>query len=132
MISINQQLVRDFDSEERGEQVDQGSEVGLFYGRKSGHGHGTKTMIWASHSAMVKPCRSAWVEVKDFDDPSIEGTPQLLHTLIKKGLNLFDHQGFLGKRRGGRRRILLANKSYLPFQVNRGQRLGVMETSRRQ
>ena len=74
----------------------------------------------------------AWVEVKKLDDPSIEGIPQLLQTLIQKGLNLFDHQGFLGKRQGGHRCILIANKSYLPFQVIRGQRLGVMETSRRQ
>ena len=57
--------------------------------------------------------------------PIGESVPRLSKTLIEKGLNLFEHQGFLGERRGGQRRILLANKSYLPFQVNRGQRLGV-------
>ena len=74
---------------------------------------------------MVKPCRVAWVEVKESDDPIGESIPRLSKTLVEKGLNLFEHQGFLGERRGGRRRILLANKSYLPFQVNRGQRIGV-------
>ena len=77
----------------------------------------------------VKPCRVAWIEVKELDDPAVEGVPRLSQTFIEKGLNLFDHQGFLGERQGGHHRILLANKSYLPFQVNRGQRLGVMATS---
>ena len=84
VVFINQRLVRDFESEELDEQVDQGSKVGLFYGRKSEHGLGTKAMIRVSHSATVKPCQSAWVDVKDLNDPSIEGTPQLLHTLIKR------------------------------------------------
>ena len=51
---------------------------------------------------------------------------------MEKGLNLFDHQGFLGERQGRHCRILIANKSILPFQVNRWQQLGVMEMSRRQ
>ena len=129
VVSINRRLVRDFDAENLGGQVSQGSEVGFFHDGKSENGHETKRWLRASHSATVKPCRVAWVEVKESDDPTVESVPRLSQTLIEKGLNLFDHQGFLGERQGGRRRILLANKSYLPFQVNRGQRLGVEATN---
>ena len=129
VVSINRRLVRDFDAENLGGQVSQGSEVGSFHDGKLENGHETKRWLRASHSATVKPCRVAWVEVKESDDPTVESVPRLSQTLIEKGLNLFDHQGFLGERQGGRRRILLANKSYLPFQVNRGQRLGVEATN---
>ena len=93
-VSINQQLVRDFKLEELNEQVGQGSEVGLFYEGKSEPGKGTQMMIRAFCSATVKLCRSVWIEVKNLDDPLIEGAPRLSHTLIEKGLILFDYQGF--------------------------------------
>ena len=125
VVSINRRLVRDFDAENLKGQVSQGSEVGSFYDGHSESELKTKKWLRASHSVMVKPCRVAWVEVKESDDPIGESIPRLSKTLVEKGLNLFEHQGFLGERRGGQRRILLANKSYLPFQVNRGQRIGV-------
>ena len=77
VVSINKRLIRDFKAEDLGVQVSQGSEVGFFHDGKSENGHETKEAFRASHSATVRPCWVAWVEVKELDDPSVEGVPQL-------------------------------------------------------
>merc|ERR1711973_356994 len=77
IVSINRRLVRDFDADNLGVKVSQGSEVGFFHDGKLENGHETKKVIRASHSVMVKPCRVAWVEVKESDDPIGESVPQL-------------------------------------------------------
>ena len=75
IVSINQWLVRDFDAENLGVQVSHGSEVGFFHDGKSENGHETKKVLRASHSVTVKPCRVAWIEVKELDDPAVDGVP---------------------------------------------------------
>ena len=82
----------------------------------------------ATQAVTIKPCRMAWVPVK-FSQDSIQVQGQVLQlsqTLVKKGLNLLNHEGFSGSTVGRSYQIAICNKTSFAFQVTRGQRLGRM------